>query len=320
MKNLEIYTIERLKYLFLILFILLMIRPAPVSADISENTFPLPIFELESVVLDWLKDSGFKINRSTTDMGRIKITSVKEKETWILQLTRRSSLATEIKADIFPEKQSDHVQIKKLWDGISEYINASSANLDSSDQQAPTSILSKIESVVCIKAVVKGRDFQISGFIVDPEGFIICTAHNLSDIQTVSVIFNDGYKEKGNIIKINFHFDLALIQVKRKSETFIPLKQGRNLLGMGERLYSIGCPVNFGGTIYAGSINSPPRRSDDLPLWQVNMEIHPGSSGSPVFDIQGNLVAIIKGRFRGIASIGFLIPYETLMVFLQKEK
>jgi len=70
--------------------------------------------------------------------------------------------------------------------------------------------------------------------------------------------------------------------------------------------------------VYAGSVNRPPRRVKDLVMWQVNMTIQPGSSGSPVFAINGNLVAIIKGRYRGTESVGFLIPFETLLSFLEE--
>ena len=49
------------------------------------------------------------------------------------------------------------------------------------------------------------------------------------------------------------------------------------------------------------------------------MTIHPGSSGSPVFDAQGQLVAMIKGRFRGNSTVGFLTPLETIIEFLLDE-
>jgi serine protease Do len=87
---------------------------------------------------------------------------------------------------------------------------------------------------------------------------------------------------------------------------------------MGERVFSVGCPVNLFGTVFPGIINGPPRRVKEQTYWQVNMEIHPGSSGSPVFDVQGNLVGIVKGRYRGTNSIGFLIPLETIITFVKK--
>ena len=53
------------------------------------------------------------------------------------------------------------------------------------------------------------------------------------------------------------------------------------------------------------------------PLWQVTMETLPGSSGSPVFDTAGRLVAMVRGRYRGTESVGFLTPWDTMKEFLQ---
>jgi serine protease Do len=49
------------------------------------------------------------------------------------------------------------------------------------------------------------------------------------------------------------------------------------------------------------------------------METPPGSSGSPVFDREGKMVAMIKGRYRGTHSTGFLIPLETVVKFLNEK-
>ena len=88
---------------------------------------------------------------------------------------------------------------------------------------------------------------------------------------------------------------------------------------MGERVFSIGCPNNLQGTLSPGIINGPPRLVNDQPLWQVEMNIYPGSSGSPVFDARGQLVAMIKGRYRGTTTVGFLTPLEAIITFVLNE-
>ena len=45
-------------------------------------------------------------------------------------------------------------------------------------------------------------------------------------------------------------------------------------------------------------------------------DIYPGSSGSPVFDNQGRLVGMVKGRYRGTTTVGFVTPLETIVAFL----
>jgi serine protease Do len=48
------------------------------------------------------------------------------------------------------------------------------------------------------------------------------------------------------------------------------------------------------------------------------LETSPGSSGSPVFDEKGALVGIVKGRFRGTNTIGFLIPISRIKAFIDE--
>ena len=87
---------------------------------------------------------------------------------------------------------------------------------------------------------------------------------------------------------------------------------------MGDRVYSIGCPNNLNGLVFQGTVNSPPRLVNNQLLWQVNMETHPGSSGSPVFDGNGKFFGVVKGRYRGTDTIGFLIPFKTVNRFLEE--
>ncbi|MEW5801065.1 MAG: S1C family serine protease [bacterium] len=162
------------------------------------------------------------------------------------------------------------------------------------------------------------KPIQFSGFIIDRDGFILATAHDLEGIHEVRVILDNGRELKGSIRKIDHDRDLALISVGAKFDTFIPLARGRNILDIGEKVYSIGWPLNLRGTVHAGFINGPPRKVNTLPLWQVNMEILPGSSGSPVFDARGQIVAVVKGRYRGTDSVGFLIPLGTVREFLRE--
>jgi serine protease Do len=183
-------------------------------------------------------------------------------------------------------------------------------------QAVPNPVLNRIETVVCIRARSRGREIQFTGFVVDPGGLVLCTAHDLTDHQQVTVTFYDAVSLPGTIARLDLDRDLALVECSASARAFVPLSTGRNLLGMGERVFSIGCPNNLQGTLSPGTINGPPRLVNDQPLWQVEMNIYPGSSGSPVFDSQGQLVAMVKGRFRGTSTVGFLTPLETIIAFL----
>ena len=160
------------------------------------------------------------------------------------------------------------------------------------------------------------REVQFSGFVVDPAGLVLCTAHDLTHHQQVTVTFADAVSVPGTVARLDLDRDLALVECSAGARAFVSIYSGHNLLGIGERVFSIGCPNNPRGILLPGTLNGPPRLVNDQRLWQAEMNIHPGSSGSPVFDAQGQLVAMVKGRYRGTSTVGFLRPLETIIAFL----
>jgi serine protease Do len=308
------------KGLHFLLFLLTCFLALPLSnADTTVYTHPLPIAELEKVVTVWLGHHGFRMTRATLDMGQKQLLAQKENQVGLILLKPRSPLATEIQGKWTLQGKPDMSPQKALNDYIEAYLNGENPECaddrEGSGQVIPAAVLTKLESVVCLKAKLEKNDIQFSGFIIDKEGLILSTAHDMKGLRQITVVLHDGRQFQGNLIRIDPRRDLAFIDIDTVLATSISLTQGRNLLGIGEWLYSVGCPINLRGTVYPGVVNGPPRKADDLPLWQVNMEIHPGSSGSPVFDVEGNLVAVVKGRYRGTDTVGFLIPFETIIEF-----
>ena len=290
----------------------------PLLADTKRpaKLHPLPTSELEEVILGWLSRSGFDSHRTTLKMGQVQLKALKGEERWEVALKPHSPLATETQATYTVGNQPDERQLEKLWDYISYYVTT--ASTEASSEAIPQPVLSQIKSVVCITGKQDDKDIRLSGFIIDKEGLIVCTAHDLQKVQEITVIVYHGLRAKGDLIHIDPHRDLALLKIAFEPEASISLASGRNLLEMGERLYAIGCPNDLEITTVSGIIDAPPRRANDQSFWQINMQIHPGSSGSPVFDAEGNLVAVVKGRYRGTDSFGFLIPVETLLKFLKE--
>ncbi|MDY6842805.1 MAG: serine protease [Thermodesulfobacteriota bacterium] len=314
--------ITRKTKLSLTLFLSLACASFSLFADTQScvKLYPLPVNELNEILSDWFIHSGYTISR-TSLTGQVHLKAIRNQENVHISLKPSSPLATEVRLTYVSNETSRKIQFKNLWNYISTYINGNEVYSTPStikNQTIPTTILFLIESVVCIRVKMENKDIQFSGFIINEEGLIMSTAHDLGNVKKITVIMYDGKEYKGHLVKIDHDRDLALVKINLRLDSVISIAQGRNLLGMGERLYSVGCPINLGGTVYSGTINGPPRLVNGFPFWQVNMEIHPGSSGSPVFDVQGNLVAMVMGRYRGTDSVGFLIPFGTIIDFLKE--
>ena len=293
--------------------------PVLAAGQGQSRVFDLPIIELKDVVTDWFRQSGFQVSTEPFDKGELEIYARKAYEEWQIVLWHHSSLSTNINAKCTVNGHAYNGRAEHLWNHISRYVTEppGETKINSFHQPIPGAVLQQIDTVACIYADTGGKDIQLSGFIVDESGLIICTAHDLKPFQTLTVVLHDRQELSGRVVKIDHHMDLTLIDVGVRLENAVPLENGRNMLQMGERLYTAICPLTLSKTIYSGIIDSPPRRVGDQVLWQVNMPIHHGSSGSPVFDTNGSLVGIVKGRYRYTENIGFVIPFETLITFIK---
>ncbi|HHO76980.1 MAG TPA: serine protease [Deltaproteobacteria bacterium] len=303
----------------ILLLSLVMLHPAFAAwSQDTSRTYPIPRAEMEDILTDWFIHSGFTLKSRSAQTEMLRIILQQGSETWDIELRHKSPLATDIHASYSFNGNPDQQHLQSLWNFLSGYRKGSSVHVQTSTADIPAAVLSHIESVVCIVAQVNGETVQFSGFIVDPSGVILSTAHNLKGLNSMSVTLFDGKTMPGRILRIDYEHDLALIDVEMEFNAHVSLIGGVKLLGMGQKIYSIGCPDNLGGTIYSGFINGPPRSVDNHPLWQANMKVYPGSSGSPVFNDNGTLVAVVKARHKGTDSLGFLLPYETVQAFIRE--
>ena len=303
---------------FLILFLLVSSLSAEIGDKGNERVISLPINELEEVLSSWWRRAGFEVQRTNPDENTIRLHISRGEADCQFDLSPQSALAAKIQTVPATATNEMSEEMERWWRYLSAYTHGSPAETSPADQTIPVSILSKIESVVCIRVTAENEKDQFSGVIVDKAGLIISTAHGIPGNQEIMVTLYDGRELPGTLIRRDIAKDLCLIQIPESDFQSISILSGHNLLGMGERIFSIGCAGGLQGTITTGMINAPLRRADNQPLWQVHMEIQPGNSGSPVFDNGGNLVALVKARYRGTSTVGFLIPLETIIHFVKE--
>jgi serine protease Do len=291
-----------------------------ISADASSSAklYSLPIAEMESILSDWLTQSGFKVKSVPMEMGKVRLRAVRSEEQVRIDLKPHSALATEVTTAAVNSATADSALFAKMAAYLTEYISESATKSKTDKPRTPGPVLLRAKAIVCIQADSGKEKTQISGFFIDSEGLVICTTHDLGRFQKIKIILHDGNQLAGELVKFDSDKDLALIRCRSNSGNYVKLNDGRNLPRLGEQIYSIGCPVNLMGTIHSGLISGPPRKANRMPFWQASLEIQPGSSGSPVFDTQGKLIGMVKGRYRGTNSIGFLIPLETILSFVRE--
>jgi serine protease Do len=304
------------KGIFIGLLIFTTVSPL-FAGDISTRVFGLPISEVKAILTEWIEQTGKRVTVRHAAHASIGLAVQGVTQQHLIVLRSRSAIATEVEIRAVAGHQGKDSFIPEIYaflDGYSHAIGITHQRL----RNLPEDVIVRKNAVVCIGARSGPQDVQFSGFFVDKDGLILSTTHDLESLEGIQIGTHDGRLFGGRLLKFDRQKDLALISVPTPSPNYVSIDAGRERPVLGETVYSVGCPINLIGTVFAGTINGPSRLIDGLPLLQVDLRIHPGSSGSPAFDEQGRLVGIVRARYRGTESIGFLIPFETIVSFLRE--
>jgi Do/DeqQ family serine protease len=154
-----------------------------------------------------------------------------------------------------------------------------------------------------------------SGVIVNADkGFILTNAHVVNDAQNITVTLDDGRHYTAKLIGLDKASDIALLQIKAKNLTSIPISNSTNLK-VGDVVAAIGNPYGLNQSVTSGIISALGRTSLGIEnienFIQTDAPINPGNSGGALIDTNGELIGIntaILAPDRGSIGIGFAVP------------
>lgn len=169
-----------------------------------------------------------------------------------------------------------------------------------------------------------------SGFIVDPDGYIITNDHVVSGSDEIYIKLLDNTEVPARIIGTDPKTDLALLKINVEKKLPAVKFADSNKVRVGDIAIAIGNPLGFGGTVTTGIISSKGRdlglNQDELvdDFLQTDAAINTGNSGGPLYDIHGMVVGIntsvpdINGGTN--IGIGFAIPSNTVIDIMKQLK
>ena len=168
-------------------------------------------------------------------------------------------------------------------------------------------------SVVVILAYDKERKAigQGSGFFINDKGHIITNRHVLEGANYAEVKTVDGrlYPVK-KVLAENSGVDLIYISVDITKEWVHPLSISNFIPEVGERVVVIGNPLGLEQTVSDGIVSA----IRDIPaigkVIQITAPISPGSSGSPVVNMKGEVIGVATFQIGKGQNLNFAIPGE----------
>ena len=143
-----------------------------------------------------------------------------------------------------------------------------------------------------------------SGFLISITGLVATNCHVIDGVENINILIPGHEKEyEASIVLKDENNDLSILRIEgfRYSETYtdeIPYSfADPTSVRVGQEAYTIGYPLgSFLGKsakLSKGIISSLFGIKDDPRLYQISNPIQPGNSGSPLFNMNGELIGVV---------------------------
>jgi tetratricopeptide (TPR) repeat protein len=152
-----------------------------------------------------------------------------------------------------------------------------------------------------------------SGFFTSSDR-VITNRHVIEKSQRVEIHLINGrkYVAKG-VLAIDGEGDLALLQVDVPKEFAIPLPIVKRVPLEGESIVVIGNPFGLEGSVSNGIVSAVREISGYGKIIQITAPISPGSSGSPVVNMLGQVIGVATLQAAEGQSLNFAVPSERIL-------
>ncbi|MCF7796667.1 MAG: trypsin-like peptidase domain-containing protein [Lentisphaeria bacterium] len=175
-----------------------------------------------------------------------------------------------------------------------------------------------------------------SGFIYDPEGYVITNAHVAEGATEITVTLAGGDQYPGELVGIDRKTDVALIKINADREfPTVELGDSDSIL-LGEWVVALGNPFGLFsesrepiatvGIISSMHMDFGIQRSGRLyqDMIQTDASINSGNSGGPLVTADGRVVGINTfiftggGQSAGSIGISFAMPINAAMAIIEE--
>jgi S1-C subfamily serine protease len=169
-----------------------------------------------------------------------------------------------------------------------------------------------------------------SGVLISNDGKVLTAAHLVQSADKTMVEFPQGELIPASVIGSAFSADVALLQLDRNPANAAVAKLGdSDKVDVGDEIFVVGAPYGISRTLTAGHISGRRtlnKRSENtmaVEFLQTDAAINSGNSGSPLFNLNGEIMGIISNimsRSGGSEGLAFAATSNTARRLLLEQK
>jgi hypothetical protein len=159
-----------------------------------------------------------------------------------------------------------------------------------------------------------------SGFFITSKGDLITNLHVVQGAHSATVHLSSGkeYQIEG-VTAIDADRDLAKLLAQTKGQKTPFIKPVKSSPQVGEDIVVIGSPLGLESTVSKGIISAIRDWPEAEKILQISAPISQGSSGSPVLNLQGEVIGVATLTLTEGQAINFAVPSNYILE-LKNEK
>lgn len=155
-----------------------------------------------------------------------------------------------------------------------------------------------------------------TGFVVAPTGYAITCAHVVDSMGSVNIKTYSGATSLAKVKYLDKSKDIAVLEIMGNLK--IPnLSLAKKNPSLGEDIFVIGTPRGLEQTLSKGIISSVRTQGADN-IIQFDAAVSSGSSGSPVFNMQGEVVGIVQASLTDSQNLNFAFASTSIIPIISR--
>ena len=179
-------------------------------------------------------------------------------------------------------------------------------------QEPLTELVRRVKPSVVAVVTFDAKGAQLSqgsGFFIATDR-IVTNRHVLEGAYRAEIHLTDnkeGFPVKG-LLSVDGAGDIVLLQASVPVQWAVPLPVVPDLPQEGESVIVIGNPLGLAGSVSNGIVSAVRDVAGFGRILQISAPISQGSSGSPVINLQGQVIGVVTLQLNEGQSLNFAVP------------
>lgn len=157
-----------------------------------------------------------------------------------------------------------------------------------------------------------------SCFYLKKHNLFVTNYHVVAGFRQVALEDNDKNRYLAQVILVNPILDLALLVAEGDFSALPEINLAGTEVSIGQKINVAGYPFGMPFTLTEGTVSSPRQLMGDKYYIQTDAAVNPGNSGGPMFNNEGEVLAITTSKINNADNMGFGIPVASLCALLEQ--